>query len=230
MTDFALYYWPLPARGHFVRIVLAHVGASWSEAAVDAVADLRQAAPEEQPVAHMGPPVLTDRASGLSLSQMPAILGFLGQRYGLYPGDPARDALSDKIVLDANDVLYEMTRYNGAQMWTDAAWSEFQPRLRRWMRIFQTHLARTEGRDYMLDGDTPGLADLATYSLWGTMTDKLPSLRPVLEDAAPRIADLCDRIAARPEQAKLRDWAAAEYGDQWCGGEIEASLRRVLGD
>ena len=32
MSDYTLYYWPLPFRGQFVRSVLAHVGALWTEA------------------------------------------------------------------------------------------------------------------------------------------------------------------------------------------------------
>jgi glutathione S-transferase len=60
------------------------------------------------------------------------------------------------------------------------------------------------------------------------MTDRLPSLRPVLDETAPAVAALSDRIAALPEQADLRARSDAEYGDAWCGGQIEESLRAVL--
>ena len=82
---------------------------------------------------------------------------------------------------------------------------------------------------YLLGTDKPGIADIAAHILWSTMTEKLPPLRPVLEETAPAIAGLSDRIAAMPEQARLRERSNAAYGNTWCGGQIEASLRKVLG-
>jgi glutathione S-transferase len=231
MPDYTLHYWPIPFRGQFVRAVLAHVRATWDEAGVEAIIALKDAAPAEQSVPHMGPPVLTDHVAGLSLAQMPAILGYLGGRHGLIPDDPARAALTAKNVADANDVLYEMTLYNGAQMWTRAAWNGYRPRLARWLEIFEETGRRhglTPQAGYLLDTGAPGLADLVAHILWGTMTAKLPSLRPLLDATAPAIAGLSDRIAALPEQADLPAHSDAAYGDEWCSGQIEASLRAVL--
>jgi len=231
MPDYTLYYWPVPFRGQFVRSVLAHIGATWQEAGVEAISALKDAAPADQPVPHMGPPVLTDHTGNLSLAQMPAILTYLGGRHGLIADDPVQQALIAKIVADANDVLYEMTLYNGAQMWTKERWRAFRPRLGRWMEIFEAtgrHHGMTAQAGYLLGTDAPGIADLTVHCLWGTMTAKLPPLRPVLDATAPGIAGLCDRIAARPEQAELRARSDAQYGDAWCSGQIEASLRDVL--
>ncbi|WP_136660481.1 glutathione S-transferase [Nitratireductor sp. XY-223] len=231
MTDYTLYYWPIAFRGQFVRSVLAHVGATWDETDFNAIRALKSKSPAEQPVPHMGPPVLTDHAAALSFSQMPAILHYLGKKHGLMEDDPASEAMTVKIVADANDVLYEITLYNGAQMWTGESWRDFVPRLERWMAMFEETGRRhgmTAEAGYLLGTDKPGIADLATCSLWGTMTEKLPSLRPLLEKAAPAIAGLCDRIAALPEQAELRARSDAEYGELYCAGQIEASLRKVL--
>jgi glutathione S-transferase len=60
------------------------------------------------------------------------------------------------------------------------------------------------------------------------MTWTLPALRPLLETTAPAIAALSDRIAQLPEQEELRVRSDDQYGDEWCGGQIEASLRAVL--
>jgi glutathione S-transferase len=60
------------------------------------------------------------------------------------------------------------------------------------------------------------------------MTSKLPELQPFLETSAPAIAALSDRIAELPEQQELRRRSDAEYGEEWCSGQIEASLRAVL--
>jgi glutathione S-transferase len=231
MPDYTLYYWPVPFRGQLVRAVLAHVHATWDEAGFEAIRALKDKAPAEQLVPHMGPPVLTDHVAGLTLAQMPAILAYLGSKHGLIPDDPARDALTAKIVADTNDVLYEMTLYNGAQMWTQDAWNAYRPRLARWMAIFEETGRRhglTPRAGHLLDTEKPGLADLTAHILWGTMTAKLPSLRPLLDATAPAIAGLSDRIACLPGQADLRTRSDAAYGDDWCSGQIEASLRAVL--
>ncbi len=231
MTDYTLYYWPLPFRGQFVRSVLAHVHATWDEPEIGAISALKDRAPAGQLVPHMGPPVLTDHAADLSLAQTPAILAYLGGKHGLIPNEPARDALTVKIVADANDVLYEMTLHNGAQMWTQESWNAYRPRLGRWMEIFEETGRRhglTAQAGYLLGTEAPGLADLTAYILWGTMTAKLPSLRPMLYATAPAIGGLSDRIAGLPEQRDLRARSDAEYGHDWCGGQIEASLRTVL--
>jgi len=231
MMDYTLYYWPIPFRGQFVRAVLAHAGASWREASVDELVALEGEAPENQPVPHMGPPVLVDHAADLALSQTQAILTYLGRKYGLFPPDPRREALTAKIIADANDVLYEMTLHNGAQMWTPERWKGYRPRLTRWMEIFEA-LGRRHGltveAGQMLGSEAPGIADLVAYALWGVMTAKLPALRSLLDTTAPGIASLSDRIGRLPEQAVLREGSDRDYGTAWCGGEIEASLRAVL--
>ncbi len=79
-----------------------------------------------------------------------------------------------------------------------------------------------------LGTDAPSLADLVVHILWGVMTSKFPTLRPLLDQNAPAIAALSDRLGQLPEQEALRISSDAEYGDEWCGGQIEASLRAVL--
>ena len=231
MPDVTLYYWPAPFRGEFVRAVLTHAGAAWDEADPEAIVELMRTAPADQPVPFVGPPVLHDHEADIWLAQMPAILAYLGDKHGLIPDDLGRAALTHKVVADASDVLYEMTRSHGAQLWDRAAWDAYRPRLARWMAVFEAQ-GRAHGLSAdsgtLLGTDEPGLADLTAAVLWGVMTAKLPQLRPLLDGEAPVLAGLVDRIAARPEQAALRRQSDARFGDIWCGGDIEASLRAVL--
>ena len=81
----------------------------------------------------------------------------------------------------------------------------------------------------MLGGETPGIADIVTATLWSTMADRFPSIAAILEDTAPATAGLTRRVAHLPPLAKLAARARHDYGDAYCGGEIEASLRKVLG-
>lgn len=232
MVDYTLYYWPIQFRGQFIRAVLAHAGASWNEAGFDEIIAQKSAQPSAQLIPHMGPPVLTDHSREFSISQMAAILAYLGEKHGLIDDDLVLRAMNTKLIDDANDVLYEMTRHNGAQQWTNEAWAEFQPRLQRWMEIFEETGRRyglTAQSGFILGTEAPCLADLVTATLWGTMTTKFPALRPVLETHAPGITSLCDRIGAMPSQTELREKSDAAYGEAWCSGEIEASLRAVTG-
>lgn len=233
MAAYTLYYWPLPFRGQFVRAVLAYAGVDWDEADFESVAALRAAEVADQPIPHMGPPLLHDHKAGLWLAQMPAVLDYLARQFRLLPDDAERAALTHKVIGDANDVLDNITRSGGAQMWTRGEWESFaENRLPRWMMIFEA-LGTRHGLEaetgFMLGTEAPGLADLVTATLWGTMTGKLPKLDEVLQECAPLVAGLTARIAEMPEVAAMTADTDARFGDVYCGGQIEASIREMLG-
>ena len=46
---------------------------------------------------------------------------------------------------------------------------------------------------------------------------------------APAVAGLTRRLAAEPALANLAAVSREQFGDGYCGGEIEKSLRRVIG-
>lgn len=220
MANYTLHYWPIPFRGHFVRYTLALAGASWDEVTID---------PATGDYPFMAQPLLTDHradhGTGLELSQTPAILMYLGRKHGLI----AEPDQTLRLICDTMDVLYEITRYHGAQMWDRASWDDFtSARLPRWMAIHERFVMDGGGTvetGHTFGTDTPTLADIALTALWHTMVDKLPGLRPLLHANAPTLEGLVDRIAARPEIARVRaEWDAPHY----CGGQIEASLREML--
>jgi len=221
MPDYTLYYWPIPFRGHIIRYVLAQAGANWDEPGADALMALKSAPPADQPYPFMAPPLLHDRGADRWLGQMPAIVMYLGRKHGL-TGDPDT-AL--RLVCDASDILLEITRHHGEQMWVRAAWDEFSgARLPRWMQL---HEALAAGGRF--DADTPGLAELTLAALWHTMVDRLPGLRALLSTHAPTVEALADRVAALPRIAEmLVRWDQPDAG--YCGGQIEASLRAMLAD
>ncbi len=232
MSDYQLYYWSAPFRGQFVRAVLAHAGKTWTEAGDDAIGKLMGGAVEDMPVPFMGPPMLIDRKAEVAIAQMPAIILYLGETLNLLPKDPALKALTLKIVCDANDVIDELTLDGGRQMWTDPRWEEFEPRLRKWMSFWEETgrhhgLKKTSG--FLLGGETPGIADVVTATLWSTMTARFPKIGEILDDAAPMTAALVRRVADLSPLKALAEKAREDYGDTWCGGQIEASLRKVLG-
>ncbi len=232
MADYDLYYWPVPFRGQFIRAILAHTGKSWNEHDAGAIGALMSEAPGDQPIPFMGPPVLIETRSGLALSQMPAIALYLGETLGLVADDPSARALTAKIVNDANDTIDELTLNGGLKMWTEASWRDFGPRLEQWMRIFEAMAARqdvSEQGGHLLGTAEAGVADIVTSTLWSTMADRFPALWVKLDTTAPRIAGLTRRMQATPALAALARRSFDLYGESYCGGEIEKSLRRVLG-
>jgi glutathione S-transferase len=232
MADYELYYWSVPFRGQFVRAVLAYAGKTWTEGGDAAISTLMEGPVGRMPVPFMGPPLLIDRKAGFAIAEMPAIILYLGETLALLPASAALRALSMKVVNDANDVLDEITLDGGRQMWTQQRWHDFVPRLQKWMTLWED-TGRRHGlkakSGFLLGGETPGIADLVTATLWSTMTERFPKIDAILRDSAPKTAALTRRVAALPPLVELAAKARRDYGDAYCGGRIEASLRKVLG-
>jgi len=231
MSDYDLYYWSAPFRGQFVRAVLAYAGKTWTEAGDAAISKLMSGAVKKMPAPFMGPPLLIDKKAEFAIAEMPAIVLYLGERFDLMPSTAAARAMTMKIVNDANDVLDEMTLDGGRLMWTQKRWHDFVPRLKKWMSLWE-ETGRRHGlkRDhgFLLGGKTPGVADIVTATLWSTMTDRFRTIDGVFEKTAPMTAGLTRRVGHLPPLAQLAARAREDYGDVWCGGRIEASLRKVL--
>ena len=231
MYDYDLYYWPIPFRGQFVRAVLAHAGKSWIEHGGGAISKLMDGTVTHMPVPFMGPPILVDKKADFAISQMPAIILYLAETLDLLPAAPALRALTMKIVNDANDVIDDITLDGGRLMWTEKRWQDFLPRLKKWMSLWEEtgrrHGLKAES-GFLLGGAAPGIADIVTATLWSTMTDRFPKIEAVFVEAAPVTAALTRRVADLPPLAKLAAKAQQDYGNAYCGGQIEASLRKVL--
>jgi glutathione S-transferase len=231
MSDYDLYYWSVPFRGQFVRAVLAYAGKAWTEAGDAAISKLMGGPVGEMPVPFMGPPLLVDRKADVAIAQMPAIVLYLGDTLGLMPATAALRAMTIKVVNDANDVIDEITLDGGRQMWTPARWRDFVPRLEKWMSFWE-ETGRRHGlkadSGFLLGGEAPGIADVVTATLWSTMADRFSKIETILEETAPMTAALSRRVADLPPLASVAAKARDDYGDAYCGGQIEASLREVL--
>ena len=186
---------------------------------------------QDMPVPFMGPPLLIDKKADFAIAEMPAVVLYLAETLDLMPATPALRALTMKIVNDANDVIDEITLDGGREMWTDKRWRDFVPRLKKWMSFWdetgRRHGLRADP-GFLLGGEAPGVADVVTATLWSTMADRFRRIEAILEEAAPMTAALARRVADLPPLAKLAAKARQDYGDAYCGGQIEASLRKVL--
>ena len=232
MADYEFYYWSVPFRGQFVRAVLAYGGKTWIEGGDAAISKLMEAPATHMPVPFMGPPILVDKKSDFAIAEMPAIIFYLGETLGLMPATTALRATAMKVVNDANDVIDEITLDGGRAMWTKQRWQAFTPRLKKWMSLWEETgrrhgLKATSG--FLLGGKNPGIADIVTATLWSTMADRFHAIEVIFEETAPLTAALTRRITRLPPLAELAAKAQRDYGNAYCGGQIEASLRRVLG-
>jgi len=230
VSDFDLYYWPLPFRGQFVRAILAYANRTWTERDAGENTALMMRKPADQPIAFMGPPLLIDNATGSAISQMVAISIYLDEKLAFIDASPTGRAMTAKVAGDANDVIDELTLHGGTSMWTPDTWQEFIPRLRKWMRIFEDTGRRhglTVESGFLLGTPEPGIADIITATLWSTMADRFSQIALLAEETVPTIWGLTRRMQSLPALEALARRSFTDFGDAYCGGDIEKSLRAV---
>ena len=222
---FQLYYWPIPFRGCFVSYLFAYRDVPLlEETSFEANRDLKSRHPSEQDVPFMGPPVLRDLESGRTLSQMPAIVLYVSRELDFLPEDPFDVAMCMKVLMDCNDVLVEICRNNGSTMWVRKEWSQFRSqRFPRWLQIFEESLKRG-----FIGKDPVSFADIGVFALLGNMSRCLPELDADILTHAPGIHALCKRLSSQPSLAEYVAGEEQNYGKLYCGGQIEASIRKML--
>lgn len=230
--NYKLYYWSVPFRGNFIRLLLEEANEKYSEGTSEEIMDLKSMSPEEQPLPSMAPPFLHDLNNDIFLGQMPAIVMYLSEKLDYLPTDSFKSALCLKLILDSNDVLAEITNQNGSIMWEYDKWKQFrEKRLKRWFEIFEQtgrQFGLNSDSGYMLGGNQISTADIITYALWGTMIRCLPQLSVDFQNHSPYVFALCQRIANRPNIQKFLESQSQRYGNLYCGGQIEKSIRSML--
>lgn len=226
------YYWPLPFRGNFVKNLFAYTETPFAEISTfEEIAELRQQPVADHACPFMGPPLLEDRENSLIISQMSAIVFYLGEQLELMPEEVASKAITIKVLDDCTDVLSEITRSNGSHMWTQPEWDEFlETRFVRWLEIFEQTAIKngvTENKFYF-GSENAGVADLALHALFATMERCLCELSPTLRQSARLVMNVCDRISQNPGIKTLVQIQTTKHGELYCSGDIEKSIRSVL--
>ena len=222
---FQLYYWPIPFRGCFISYLFAYRDVPLlEEASLEEISNLKSRHPSEQDIPFMGPPVLRDLESGRTLSQMPAIVLYVSHELDFMPEDPFDVAMCMKVLMDCNDVLMEICRYNGSIMWARKEWTQFRSqRFPRWLQIFEASLERD-----CIGKDSVSFADIGVFALFGNMIRCLPELEADLLTHTPGTHALCKKIGSQPSLAAYVAGEEQKYGKLYCGGQIEKSIRKML--
>ena len=218
---FSFYYWPLPFRGNFVRELFAFSGVAFADIFdSEEIRRMKGVPVDEQPVPFMGPPILIDHERDISLSQATAIVVYVAEELQLMEPTTISRAKLGKIMGDAMDVLSDITRANGSQMWDQESWKSFVTmRLPKWLRIFESSV-----------DDVPELnaSDIVCHALFSTMERCLPEISSTLRLHAPKVLGLCDHVG---ENAGLKTLVASQkerWGGLYCGGNIEESIRKMV--
>ncbi|WP_210317040.1 hypothetical protein [Oryzicola mucosus] len=86
----------------------------------------------------------------------------------------------------------------------------------------------TEGDGSLLGGVRPGVADVITATLWHTVTDRFDRIDRLLAETAPSISAFSERMSTLPELAALDERTRRDFGDEYAGGQIGASMKTVL--
>jgi glutathione S-transferase len=227
--DIEILYWPIPFRGNYLKVILEDAGVPYETPSADKVAPfMRKRGTMDQSLPMFAPPFL--RINDLWLNQLPASAQFLAKKYGYEPSDPYLAAVALKVLLDVNDVLAEVTRGNGSRMWDKEAWETFtnpDGRFPTWLKCFELlgqKYGLTEGT-FLLGGEI-SYADLAIFTLFRGLGRM--GMSEYVAKYAPTLCEHVGRLAQRERLADFEKRQATDYQAQFCGGQIEASIKAMV--
>ena len=213
---------------------MSYTATPYSNGSVQELMRLKNLPPSaDSPALFMAPPLLHDSESGLYISQTQAIVSHLARKLGMAPDDPDKLTVAEMVVANCNDVLADLSRNNGHQMWSPGEWAEFiheeNGRFIKWLRLFEcigVKYGLSSDAGFVLGTPAATFADTSVFALWAMMERSLPGLSPILRRHAPKIMALCDRLGTN---VGLAAFFSSQPASPYCGGQIERSIRSVVG-
>jgi glutathione S-transferase len=205
---YQLYYWPMiQGRGEYVRLALEDAGAAYDDVArkgngMAAMMRMMEARKGTPPFA---PPFL--KAGQLVIGQTANILFYLGARHGLAPKAEARRLWVHQLqltitdfVLEVHDThhplgpsLYYEDQRGPAKKRTEEFWKERVP---KYLGYFEG-LMEGGGSTY-ITGRKATYVDFSLFQLVAGLRYAFPNYMKAFERDIPRLVELHDRVAARP--------------------------------
>jgi glutathione S-transferase len=205
---YQLYYWPgIQGRGEYVRLALEDAGADYDDVArsgngMGAMSKMMEADSGTPPFA---PPFL--KAGKLVIGQTANILLYLGSRHGLAPKTEAGKLWVHQLQLTIADIvqevhdthhplgssLYYEDQRAPAKKRTDEFWKERVP---KYLGYFEG-LMESNGGSYVT-GRRLTYVDLSLFQIVAGLRYAFPKRMKAFERKIPRLVDLHDRVATRP--------------------------------
>ncbi|MPZ57800.1 MAG: glutathione S-transferase [Rhizobiales bacterium] len=215
---YELYYWPeIQGRGEFVRLALAEAGADYVDVArgsekngegVPALLKLLNGETITTPP--FAPPFL--RAGKLLIGQSANILFYLGGRHKLAPASEAGRLWTHQLQLTVVDFIKEIhnthhpigsSLYYDEQKQAALRYTEKFHELRapKFLGYFERVLERNPAGERYLVGRSLTYADLSMFQVVAGLRYAFPKAMRRWERKTPRLAELHDRVGARPRIA-----------------------------
>ncbi|KAH6689649.1 glutathione transferase [Plectosphaerella plurivora] len=223
-VPYDLIYWPgIPGRGEPIRLVLEEAGASYTDTATtnDVNTVLSQISKKNTGDAsnppHFAPPIL--KHGDLTISQLPNILQYLGQRHGLAPrldGEDGGDGayIVNQLALTVFDGLSNETHDTHHPVSMDLTYEDQQPeslrraddyrknRLPKYLGYFERVLAgEASGEGPWLHGGQLTYADIVLFQCLDGVKHAFPKALKTLEDSGDYsgVFKLYEAVRERPK-------------------------------
>jgi glutathione S-transferase len=210
---YELYYWTgIQGRGEFVRLALEEAGADYIDVARKAGDDAIDGLTDDPGTTtpSFAPPFLRD--GDVVVGQTSAILLYLGPKLGLAPEDEGLRLWCQQIQLTIADAVVEAhdthhpvgigLYYEDQRPESKRRSAEFRSqRLPKFLRWFETILARNPAGDNWLVGDRLSYADLSLFQWLEGVDYGFPRCLGRLGGDFPKAMALRERVRQRPRIA-----------------------------
>jgi glutathione S-transferase len=215
---YELYYWPsIQGRGEFVRLALEEAGADYVDVArlstrrgMGMPALMRMLDSKSNPHPPFAPPFL--KAGDLVIGQTANILLYLGPRLGLAPRAEDGRLWAHQLQLTIADFASEIHDTHhpiAASLYYEEQKPEAQRRAADFIRLrlpkflgyFEGVLARNPRRGGFSVGGRLSYVDLSLFQVVAGLRYAFPNAMARVMPGYPRLAELHDRVAARPRIA-----------------------------
>ena len=212
---YELHYWPgIQGRGEFVRLAFEEAGVEYVDVALvpedeggGVGAMQRYLQGEDIERAPFAPPFL--KAGGQLIGQTPNILLYLGGRLGLAPRDAAGRLWTHQLQLtlaDFIDEIHDLHHPLGPTLYYEDQKPEARrrtkeflaSRLPKYLGYFERVIERNRARRGWMVGDSLAYVDLSMAQIAAGLRYAFPRSAASALRAHPRIAELHDRVFARP--------------------------------
>ena len=205
---YELFYWPtIQGRGEYVRLALEEAGADYVDVARTArgVSAMMRMMEEKSGTPPFAPPFL--KAGKLVIGQTANILLYLGSRHALSPKAEPGKLWVHQLQLTVADFLLEIHDTHhplGPSLYYEDQRSEarkrtgefWKARVPKYLGYFERLLDKSGGK--WLAGRTLTYIDLSLFQIVEGLRYAFPDRMKAFERRIPRLIDLHDRVAQRP--------------------------------
>lgn len=222
---YRLYYWPMiQGRGEYVRLALEDAGIGYDDATRhgDGMSEMMRMMEARKGTPPFAPPFL--QAGRLVIAQTANILLYLGSRHGLAPKAEAGKLWVHQLQLTITDLvleihdthhplgpsLYYEDQRAPAKRRTEEFWNERVP---KYLGYFEG-MMQQGGKAY-ITGRKATYVDLSLFQIVAGLRYAFPKRMKAFEDEIPRLVELHDRVAARPNiKAYLESDRRIDFNEQ----------------